>query len=722
MLRFGFLVCCIGGCQLVFPYDPPSKDWASVAAGDGGTCAIRNDGRLYCWGDNATDQIGAPLDDLQTSTPHGVDLAASWRSVAVGRNHACGIQTDDTLWCWGANNNGQLGIGDEVGSSIPRNVDGQWSAVSVGGTSSCAIDTRGALYCWGSNENGQLGDGTTVGHDLPLAVAAERSWISVSVSETFGCAIDRDGRRACWGSNRTDRLGLGPGADSQLTPTERRGEIDTWVAVTTGVRSACGVLRDGHIKCWGSNRVGELAIASDAATVDAPTAIASPYSDWTNVEINETFACARRAGGELSCWGDLEAALALPPSRSPIEIATAVRAVSVGRTHVCRIIGGDLACAGDNTVGQLADPTATIIAMPTKVLGNWKHIAAGGSSTCAIDDLNRVWCWGAGYSDQLANDTGYRRLEPTLTLAPTLGNDTSQITLATSHGCVYDDDGSTRHTWCWGSTPTSSLGNGTSNSSVPVLIDNTQQSVLTARSHTCFLRFFERLTCWGENYAGHLNSALSSVVDTPTEIINPLRTKWVAVGDSFTCRIDADNNQLSCGGRNDVGQVGDGTTTDVPRLSVIASAMQFRTVFAGPVHACAIAVDNSGWCWGSNVGGALGDNSQTNRSVPTPIIGNHQWTALALGTHHTCGIDQQDGLWCWGQNLRGQVGSLRRVEKAPLPITSDVGAWSEVAAGDQHTCGLVGTDLYCWGSNRDGQLGTRQNWRPEFVVIPHPPD
>src|SRR5262249_55673145 len=141
-------------------------DWAHVATSVGTTCAIRMDGGLWCWGDDSCGQLGNGMGancdaTLDVTAPVPVDAGTTWAAVAAGPGFACGLHTDGTLWCWGDDTEGRLGIGAPPQSTTaPAQVGNamDWTAIAAGGLHACGL-RAGELWCWGGNGSGQLGDG-----------------------------------------------------------------------------------------------------------------------------------------------------------------------------------------------------------------------------------------------------------------------------------------------------------------------------------------------------------------------------------------------------------------------------------------------------------------------------------------------------------------------------------------------------------------------------------
>jgi len=147
--------------------------WTAVTAGGYHSCGIQVDGSLWCWGKNDFGQLG---DGTASDQKDPILISAAeggWLSVSAGGDHTCGVQSDGSLWCWGLNDNGQLGDGSFTDRNVPTRVGGEyrWSLVTAGEDFSCAFKTDGNLWCWGWNFFGQVGDGSTSNRNVPIQVA-----------------------------------------------------------------------------------------------------------------------------------------------------------------------------------------------------------------------------------------------------------------------------------------------------------------------------------------------------------------------------------------------------------------------------------------------------------------------------------------------------------------------------------------------------------------------
>jgi alpha-tubulin suppressor-like RCC1 family protein len=193
-----------------------------VTGGAFHTCAIRTDSTLWCWGSSESGQLGlgnTTDQDLpqQVTTP----APAGWTSVTAGDDHTCATRTDSTLWCWGFDDAGQLGIGSKAQQDLPQQVTtpapAGWTSVAAGGDHTCALRTH-ALWCWGFNRYGQLGIGSTTNQARPRRVAlpAKTGWSLVALGATHTCAKHTGHILWCWGYNYYGQLGIGNSVNQDL--------------------------------------------------------------------------------------------------------------------------------------------------------------------------------------------------------------------------------------------------------------------------------------------------------------------------------------------------------------------------------------------------------------------------------------------------------------------------------------------------------------------------
>lgn len=208
-----------------FGADAGAPTFVAVTASFGVTCARGSDASLWCWGSNSEGQVGTGNNTgpnmcsgyACANTPYRVtELGGTVKGVANGDLHTCAIEGDDSLWCVGLDTNHELGVVEDAGLSFsPLHVTtlaGAVKAVAAGSEHTCAIETDGSLWCWGDNNAGQVGVGTTEAGstvDVPVPTKVLDSVLAVTAGINHTCAIDASRQAWCWGFNVGGRLGDG---------------------------------------------------------------------------------------------------------------------------------------------------------------------------------------------------------------------------------------------------------------------------------------------------------------------------------------------------------------------------------------------------------------------------------------------------------------------------------------------------------------------------------
>lgn len=185
------------------PVQIPSSQWVRIAGGDFHAAAIKSDSTLWTWGKNNHGQLG---DDTATPRCSPVQVPGCWKGVAAGGYHTLGVKTDGTLWVWGHNNHGQLGNNNTSNYSSPITLPGTWIHVTDGGQGQQAmygIKNDNTLWAWGHNNHGRLGINCTSNKSSPVQVPG--CWIYVDSGCRHVVAIRNDGTAWGWGHNTTNQ-------------------------------------------------------------------------------------------------------------------------------------------------------------------------------------------------------------------------------------------------------------------------------------------------------------------------------------------------------------------------------------------------------------------------------------------------------------------------------------------------------------------------------------
>ena len=276
----------------------------SVEAGGFHSCALLANGTVKCWGLNGAGQLGAGLAATSSYTPVDVVGVTSGQQISVGNAHACVIEAGNVLKCWGDNGYGRLGNGTNVNARSPLAVTGLPSGalqVSAGHSHTCAISGTQVAYCWGRNDNRQVGDGTSTGRLSPVPVLNMPSPASrIYASREHSCSISAAGALYCWGYSNYGRVD---------GTTAIRPSAVLVHGLTTGVKAAalgyhhtCFVTTQGAVKCYGSGSGGKLGNGS-GANQTAPVTVLGLESGVTALTSEDSHTCAIDSNGGLRCWG-----------------------------------------------------------------------------------------------------------------------------------------------------------------------------------------------------------------------------------------------------------------------------------------------------------------------------------------------------------------------------------------------------------------------------------
>jgi alpha-tubulin suppressor-like RCC1 family protein len=467
-----------------------------ISAGEQHTCAVHQ-GQLKCWGNNWSGQLGngstnSYLDAsnnyatayMKYPTPLVVtELGTSVQRVSAGGGLTCALSSG-AAHCWGRNDSGQTGTGITGKTLIAENVSGLGATatqVVSGADFSCALLTTGAVKCWGANGSGQLGAGFTGTFSAtPLQVQGLTSGVTkISAAGDRACAV-HTGALKCWGfTGEVDGVYTKSIVPVQISGLSS-GVVDVAVAGKMGLpssASACALLSDATVKCWGSNNHGQL---GDGTTTDSTTPVAVQGIDPVNVRAASVHQaglgmyCMIAASGAVStagalyCWGDSNGKVSFPSmgdmhgfvTATLTSLTSGVTAIS-GFTYqsLCVQQNGTTGCSGVNQYGHLGttivgDGSLTPVA--PNGLGSTIASSVGESSACAVTTSGALYCWGADSWGQSSGVLGFESVSvknfPTAAASVT---DASAVALGSKHGCVLRTDGNVA---CWGASSSGQTG------------------------------------------------------------------------------------------------------------------------------------------------------------------------------------------------------------------------------------------------------------------------
>lgn len=282
----------------------------AVSAGNDFTLAVKNDGTVWAWGNNNLGQLGTdPATLASSTTPVQVNGLAGAIAVAAGVNHAVALKSDGTVWAWGNNGSGQLGIAVTTLAyrATPAQVNGlsMVTAISAGFGYTLALRTGGTVWAWGNNSNGQLGNGRTTNSTSPVQVPGLQNIMTFSAGYDHAVVLLnqlKDTSVWTWGKNDHGQLGDGSVKD-RSTPVKVNG-LSYVTDVAAGVDHTVIVNVDGTVWAWGNNDRGQLGTDSTTLASSATPVRVSEVSGAMAVAAGSYDTVVEKGDGSLLAWGN----------------------------------------------------------------------------------------------------------------------------------------------------------------------------------------------------------------------------------------------------------------------------------------------------------------------------------------------------------------------------------------------------------------------------------
>ena len=654
----------------------------TFAAGGYHSLSIHADGTLWATGFNNSGQLGLPLSTPGTRSWVQVGTANDWLQVAAGEYHSLGLRANGTLYAWGSNLNGQLGIATNSGTNTPVATPTQvgtqvYRQIASNGGYSLGVRADGTLYAWGSNLNGQLGiatnSGTNSPNPLPTRVGSD-VYKQVVAGPAHALGLRADGALYAWGINDYGQLGNTINTGTRLpnaTPTRVGTALYTQVAA--GFYHSLGLRTDGTLYAWGSNANGQLGSTNNVEVfIPNPTPTQVGTDRYSLIAAGENYSLGLRADGTLYAWGL-------------------------------------------NLDGQLGNPVSVRIPIPTRVgTGLYVQIAAGARHGLGLRADGSLWAWGDSQYGQLGDGSAINSASyPTPTPAATgTALPTRSTASGFSHSLAVRADGTL---WAWGENTYGQLGDGTTTwRTAPVQVGTDRNWVMVAAGsdHSLALKADGTLWAWGRNYYGQLGTTTNNNTDganfLPTQVGPDLYTQ-VSAGLAHSLALRADGT-LWAWGRNYYGQLGTTTNarTNTPNPTPTRVGTDLYTqVSAGFNHSLGLRPNGTLWAWGDNSTSQLG--SPLNYSGnPTPAqIGTDLYAQVAAGYSHSLGLRADGTLYAWGYSYGGQLGTgTPTADPIPTPTRVGTGLYKQMVASYNYSLGLrADGTIWGWGATSSGALG-----------------
>ncbi len=353
------------------------RAFSDVSVSEAHACGLGVDGAANCWGQSGA-QLGLGTDDTEQLTPAAVLGDLEWRVVSTAGPNTCGVTPTDQLYCWGYNNNGELGADQTPEtcfgfqcSTQPLRIADSLSFLTVNGGlgHTCAVDVNGAAYCWGvtiAPGDGTEWQGPTPG---PVAVVGGLSFRQLATGIAHTCSLTDSDDAYCWGDNGNYQLGDGTTEPLRFEPVPVAGGIK-FQSIATSHDHTCGISLDGSAYCWGRNVEGQFGVPGSAEFSTTPVLISSEMQ-FIDIAPGMLHTCAVTTAGQGFCWGE-------------------------------------------NDFGQLGDGTTAPASTPREIAGDFvfASISTRAWDTCGVTDYGAVVCWGANHEGIVGDGTKTQRLSP----------------------------------------------------------------------------------------------------------------------------------------------------------------------------------------------------------------------------------------------------------------------------------------------------------------------
>jgi hypothetical protein len=518
---------------------------------------------------------------------------------------------------------------DSIHARVLNRVGGPVSGARVkfavtggGGTIAPAIATTdangfaAASWTLGPNIGVNTATATVLGEDDKVFDFVKPSTISYSISSYAALqAVGGDGQQGLILSTLpinpsvrvVDSLGKPrPGVPVTFTPTGGGR-----VALTIVPTGADGTASPGAWTLGDANGTQTLVAKVEFATVTLKAVGTGTPVHYTpkDVVAGPLASCAITIDNLLSCWG-----------QQPL--------------------------VGDSTAANKSTPT------PTKTTQTFFSVAGSPNNSghfCGIATDQSVWCWGTN----ALTDTNTAAASPVLNNAvPTRVPSAfsfSKVAPGNTHNCALGLD---QNIYCWGDNAQGQLGDlkfpAVRLSPGPVAGGFKFSDVASGFTHSCGLSGGAAY-CWGQNSNGQLGNGTTSGSSGPVAVQTPVSFQRISAGSSFTCGLS------TAGAVYCWGNLGTGATTVLTPQAYPGTPV-FTSISAGGFHICALTADGTPYCWGNNQIGQLGDSTTTERLSPTKVATALKFKSISAGYSHTCGIVQDGAVACWGDNSVGQLG------------------------------------------------------------------
>lgn len=408
-------MCAVAACALfagAVSVNAEDYTWKSVTAGDATTYGIRSDGSLWSWGWNEKGQSGNGVSE-RTATPTLADGNRVWKKTVGGKAYGFFLAEDGSLWAAGTATNGVQGTNDGVDHKVLTRIgtDNDWVDMACSrfwGYSAFAIKTNGTLWAWGENSAGQLGIGNTQAQTLPVQVGTDTDWKQVAAGVSSVLALKTDGSLWGWGLNMNGELF---GYEGRQSSPVRLGSETDWEKVLVIEFRAYAVKKDGTLWAWGDNSRNLLGF--NTPTEEESTSEGNPVEVVTEPQITKPTQVTAVKGEVLAVSG----------CENTLSVATGTDGIIEKVWMFGSNADGALGDGKGLGNGNKDIPFATVPVNPSlKSSLKFTSMSSGQNYTMMLTDDGDIWGWGCNRGGQLGDETPNDQLQVAYKLKPIVIN------------------------------------------------------------------------------------------------------------------------------------------------------------------------------------------------------------------------------------------------------------------------------------------------------------
>ena len=708
----------------------PLDNIVMVAVGDRHSLALDADGTVWAWGANGVGQVGS--NSLEQSVPYPTKVVDENRNplqnivaIAAGANHSLALTKDGEVYAWGQNIRGQLGLGPTLGDAnytyaqkvaFP-NSNVKIVQITAGGNFSVALSTEGTVWSWGENRGGQLGINmpSNTMSDTPRSVSestgtgANRLYMveiaagGQSVS-SGGDTVSNEGHVQAisvgqsgttqvwgWGTNAHGEVGNQSAANIVLKPVvvEWAAAVNNVVSLAVGNGHTSAVTEDGKAYTWGYNYNHQLGHGGNPAT-------SSSESGPTPGEV----------------WGSQDSDYRM--IRTMRELYGEVVGTTAGLDYTLFwFADGTVRGVGLADEGRLGSMEINSGRAPTSVLT--------GSSFSESLVFNKIWVYTVDIDPLTQKPTGNSSLSNRYASIPGLYNETDQNALKIAEKPLpivqrRNEDGTVV------SYPLLTI---TNNQYIVIFRDG------VGRYYDVGFNLSERNRSHSYSEAGLTGIDLDYISENPQVVVRDTSGSTQQGDARFDP--PAVNGLLNTEGtirvQDPTVREQNGNLKYEGFFNVVVKDSDNFTdpfIKGSDDFTVALRADGTVWTWGSNAYGQLGigkDETEVPMTTfPVQVSIGQLIEEIAVGRHHVLARTADGDIYAWGRNNRGQLGQGgddRTDYNSPVQVKTWEGGSGDyftgatsIAAGDEHSLAVSGGTAYAWGTNQKGQLGQKLTPEP----------